>query len=363
MKKCVSFILVLCLILASVMPAAAAEYGVKRKALERKVSDGIESEIQIGDVDMDGCVSIKDATLIQKFSIGLMDLDEHQLYVADVDDSGCVNVKDATMVQKKLAFMIDEFPKEVGKGEEKEDVTTPDETIPEETTPTQTAPETSETPTEAPTEAPTEEPTEAPTELPTEEPTEAPTELPTEEPTEVPTEVPTEPEIEVPTLSDMELYAPVDIYEDDFVTSEMLWVIEQEFLRLVNEERLNLEWDCDTVVHNKALDDGAQKRSEEIKVLYDHTRPNGNSCFSAISNYNPKSLGEIIWYFLTGEFTGAEEELLAIARRAFEGFKASQPHYEIMIFEGAEDVGIGLSYELKYGGIVIYISCFFGAQW
>ena len=29
--------------------------------------------------------------------------------------------------------------------------------------------------------------------------------------------------------------------------------------------------------------------------------------------------------------------------------------------EGFEEVDIGLSYELKYGGIVIYISCFFGA--
>lgn len=483
MKKLLSVLLMVSMVVASVVPAWASERSVSKNSVATK----------IGDVDMDGYISIKDATLVQKFLASLADLSEFQLYVADVDNNGVVSVKDVTMIQKSLAGIIDESP---SKDEENEEIT-PDETEPEAPTEKNVIRElsnemvdaikeytylslndertkfgvetlgldqhlsdaaqirsydyiafgpdeksgdygvdqniydwseishhtrdfyidedfdgseeqvksigeyvasclvncwgvnfrfedmgigvsyewdydadalyvvvsmvfadkahnTEETVTD-----PTEEvPTEMSTEVPTEDPTDMSAEAPTEEPTEMPTEAPTE----APTLSDIELYSPVDIHEDDFVTSEMLWVIEQEFFRLVNEERLNLDWDCDVVVHNKALDDGAQIRSEEIKVLYSHTRPNGSRCFSAISNYDSKGLGEILWYFYTDSFTGTEEELQAIARRAFEGFKASQGHYEIMICEYFDETGIGLSYDLKYDGIVIYIACFYGTQ-
>lgn len=56
-----------------------------------------------GDTDLNGTISIKDATLIQQHAAQLTTLTGNALLVSDVDSSGTVNVKDATCVQKYLA--------------------------------------------------------------------------------------------------------------------------------------------------------------------------------------------------------------------------------------------------------------------
>lgn len=56
-----------------------------------------------GDVNGDGIVSIKDATLVQKAAAQLVTLDEEKSVLADYDLNMEVNVKDATMLQKHLA--------------------------------------------------------------------------------------------------------------------------------------------------------------------------------------------------------------------------------------------------------------------
>lgn len=56
-----------------------------------------------GDVNGDGIVSIKDATLVQKVAAQLVTLDEEKSILADYDLNMEVNVKDATMLQKHLA--------------------------------------------------------------------------------------------------------------------------------------------------------------------------------------------------------------------------------------------------------------------
>lgn len=56
-----------------------------------------------GDVNGDGIVSIKDATLVQKVAAQLVTLDEEKSVLADYDLNMEVNVKDATMLQKHLA--------------------------------------------------------------------------------------------------------------------------------------------------------------------------------------------------------------------------------------------------------------------
>ncbi len=62
-----------------------------------------------GDVDCDGGVTVKDATLIQKYIAEIVSLNIKQLEAADVDGDGVVTVKDATMIQKKCADIIDSF--------------------------------------------------------------------------------------------------------------------------------------------------------------------------------------------------------------------------------------------------------------
>ena len=61
---------------------------------------------ELGDVNRDGAVNIKDATAIQKKLAGLISLDEEQMFLADFNEDGNVNIKDATQIQKRLAGLI-----------------------------------------------------------------------------------------------------------------------------------------------------------------------------------------------------------------------------------------------------------------
>lgn len=59
--------------------------------------------ILVGDSDLSGKITIKDATLIQKQVANLVFLNHKNIFASDADLSGVVNVKDATLVQKHLA--------------------------------------------------------------------------------------------------------------------------------------------------------------------------------------------------------------------------------------------------------------------
>ena len=101
--KCLSLILVLVSVLSCVsIYSAGAE------------SEFVKPEKFIyGDVDMDGVVTVKDATAIQKGLAGLEYLTAVQRYLADPNGEG-VTVKSATAIQKHIAGLgdgssIDEF--------------------------------------------------------------------------------------------------------------------------------------------------------------------------------------------------------------------------------------------------------------
>ena len=64
---------------------------------------GNAPEHQLGDVNLDGVISVADATLIMKSNVGLEELTDYQLELADYDGNGAVNVMDATEIQKKIA--------------------------------------------------------------------------------------------------------------------------------------------------------------------------------------------------------------------------------------------------------------------
>ena len=65
-----------------------------------------EQEYKKGDVDLDGVVSVIDATTIQKNLASLLTLNELQMKLADTDGDGYVTVLDATRIQKWLASLI-----------------------------------------------------------------------------------------------------------------------------------------------------------------------------------------------------------------------------------------------------------------
>ena len=65
-----------------------------------------KSNFLIGDINQDGNVDIKDATLIQKYLANIVDFNDEQLAVADTNGDGSVSIADATQIQRYLAQLI-----------------------------------------------------------------------------------------------------------------------------------------------------------------------------------------------------------------------------------------------------------------
>lgn len=63
-----------------------------------------EPEILYGDVDGDGIISIQDATMIQKFGVGINtpEVGSDLFELADVNDDGRISILDVTCIQKYL---------------------------------------------------------------------------------------------------------------------------------------------------------------------------------------------------------------------------------------------------------------------
>ena len=55
-----------------------------------------------GDTDLSGYISVTDATLVQKYVVGIEDFDKLQLFNSDVNDDGEISVVDATLIQKHI---------------------------------------------------------------------------------------------------------------------------------------------------------------------------------------------------------------------------------------------------------------------
>lgn len=66
----------------------------------------LEEEYILGDADGDGKVTLIDAILIQRASIGLVTLTNTQMKAADFDQNGTVELQDALMVQKRALAII-----------------------------------------------------------------------------------------------------------------------------------------------------------------------------------------------------------------------------------------------------------------
>lgn len=163
------------------------------------ISDSNETEIlsptyDLGDVDMNLKVNVKDATAIQKHIADIAVLSEQALAFADANLDDNLNIKDATYIQKVVAGLAQQLRPEV---------TDPASEVPTEADPTDediTVPESSQTtePTEEPATAedtratdPIEDSTEETT--PAVQPTD-PEEVPTQETSELATEEPTAPD-------------------------------------------------------------------------------------------------------------------------------------------------------------------------
>lgn len=75
------------------------------KVLEYTVSNNYI----VGDVNLDGTVNITDATTVQKYLVGTINLNDLQIKVTDTNGDDKVDISDATTIQKYLAVLIDHF--------------------------------------------------------------------------------------------------------------------------------------------------------------------------------------------------------------------------------------------------------------
>ena len=214
-----------------------------------------------GDVNNDKKVSMVDAVLIMRNTLGLNDLSADADVQADVDGDGSVTIKDSIYVLQYICGILDTFPVEEGPAQK----------------PT-------EAPTAAPTEKPTQKPTEAPTAAPTEEPTQRPTEAPTAAPTERPTQKPTEAPAELPTNSCNSIY--------DANTEKDCYTLSYKVFEIVNQERIKAG--VKPLKFNNDMYKAAMVRAKECDESFSHDRPNGTSCFTALKEAGVK-------YFSAGE--------------------------------------------------------------
>ena len=74
-----------------------------------KVVGKADPKYLLGDVNLDGSISIKDVTKIQRYLAKSATLDADALYRANVKRSGTCNIVDATLIQKYVAKQIVSF--------------------------------------------------------------------------------------------------------------------------------------------------------------------------------------------------------------------------------------------------------------
>ena len=194
-----------------------------------------------GDVNNDKKVSMVDAVLIMRNTLGLNDLSADAAVQADVDGDGSVTIKDSIYVLQYICGILDTFPVEEG-------------------------------PAQKPTEAPTAAPTEKPTQKPTEAPTAAPTERPTQKPTEAPAELPTN--------------SCNSIYDAD--TEKDCYTLSYKVFEIVNQERIKAG--VKPLKFNNDMYKAAMVRAKECDESFSHDRPNGTSCFTALKEAGVKYL-------------------------------------------------------------------------
>ena len=113
------------------------------------------------------------------------------------------------------------------------------------------------------------------------------------------------------------------------LTGKRHYVMAYEILNLVNQERRNVG--ASALKMDKNQLEGAMVRAAEIAVVYSHTRPNGESCFSIL----PKPSG-----------SSSRSENIEIggytAESAVSGWMGSQPHKEAILNTKYVSTGIGV---------------------
>ena len=137
-----------------------------------------------------------------------------------------------------------------------------------------------------------------------------------------------------------------------------LSLIRDGFLKLVNEERARVG--VGPLSYDDALQSAANVRAGEIIQLFEHTRPDGSSCFTAVDmgNFKGTAMGENIGQVFNSRIgSGSSDSTLnltddrinTLCSVMFEQFKNSPDHYANMINAEFSMTGIGVDYRITAG--------------
>lgn len=145
----------------------------------------------------------------------------------------------------------------------------------------------------------------------------------------------------------------------------MTSIIEEEFLKLVNAERVRIG--VKPLVKNSILKKAATVRAGENIGSLSHTRPNGELYSDILKNeftYEYKHSGENLAYVITGPHSSTdysvafdEASLKALAKQFYDMLSDDAPHYNNMMRDYFEETGVGIAFYKNESKKTIKVVC------
>lgn len=154
--------------------------------------------------------------------------------------------------------------------------------------------------------------------------------------------------------------------EVEEITEEerMRRVLETEFLRLINEERVKNGRGKLGV--NEKLHKAARIRAKECLVKFSHTRPNGESYKTVLQGdlaYNCSHISENIAWFYEMPYSETDwtkvltdDDMKTYAKDFFTKFRNSSDHYENILYKEFTETGFGVEIVINSEG-TLKVSC------
>jgi uncharacterized protein YkwD len=140
--------------------------------------------------------------------------------------------------------------------------------------------------------------------------------------------------------------------DDKEIELQMTAIIEEEILRLVNEERIRVG--ANPLVKNDILTAAAMVRAGENAQTLSHTRPNGKPFSDVLKNeftYEYIHSGENLAFVNTGPHSNTdysvaftEESLKALAKKYYNMLSDDDPHYRQMVGNQFTETGVGIAF-------------------
>ena len=157
-----------------------------------------------------------------------------------------------------------------------------------------------------------------------------------------------------------------DIEQDkETIEMQMIAIIEKEFLRLLNAERVRIG--RKPLVKNEILTKAAMTRAQENITSLSHTRPNGKPFSDILKNeftYKYEWSGENLAYVITGPHSSTdysvafnEQALKDLAKKYYNMFADDAPHYNNMTRDYFEEIGFGIAFYKNESKKTIKVVC------